>query len=157
MGKPIITDVCELLLKNKITIATAESCSGGLLAKMLTDTPGSSSYFLLGAITYSNSAKNKILNIPLKTINKYGAVSKTVAQLMADSIRKIANSSIGIGITGIAGPSGASKNKPKGMVFIALASRNKTICKKFYFPGNRNSVRTKAAQSALKLIKNQIK
>ena len=145
--------IAKLLLKNKKSLAIAESCTGGLLASRITDIPGSSKYFLTGVATYSNEAKNKILGISHEVIKKYGAVSKEVAETMAKNIRLIANSSIGIGISGIAGPGGGTKKKPVGLVYIAISTKKKTSCKEFRFLGQRNIVKRKATQAALNLLR----
>ena len=135
------------------TIAVAESCTGGLLSKLLTDNPGSSKYFMLGIVAYSNQAKKKILQIPASILSAKGAVSPEVACLMAKSVRKLAKVNFGVGITGIAGPAGGSKAKPVGTVFIAIDSRNNSICKKFKLTGSRKSIREKTALKALELLK----
>lgn len=140
------------LIKNQKTIAVAESCTGGLLSELLTALPGSSQSFLLGVVTYSNQSKNTVLKIPIQTIMKYGAVSAIVAQKMARAIRKIAKTDFGIGITGIAGPTGATFGKPVGTVFIAIAAKNKNICKKFIFKGTRSAIKKAAALKALYLL-----
>jgi PncC family amidohydrolase len=151
MREHIAGQIHARLLKKKLTIAAAESCTGGLISKLLTDYPGSSAYFTLGVVTYSNGAKKNILDIPLSLIDKEGAVSRAVAVKMADSARKLGKADIGLGITGIAGPGGGSPTKPVGTVFIGLSTIRKTICKKFHFSGNRPSIRKKAALKALGL------
>lgn len=145
--------VGKMLLKSKKTLVIAESCTGGLLASRITDIPGSSDYFKLGLITYGNEPKNKLLNIPIETIKKYGAVSKQVATLMAKNVRAIASADYGIGISGIAGPAGATKNKPVGLVYIALSTKNKTFCEEFRFIGTRNLIKYKSTQAALNLLR----
>jgi nicotinamide-nucleotide amidase len=151
--QPIAIQIHNLLLKNSKTIAAAESCTGGLFSSLLTQNPGSSGYFILGIVAYSNKSKENILNIPAKLIAAKGAVSKEVALNMAQSIRKIAKADFGIGITGIAGPTGGTLQKPVGTVFTAISSKTKTICKKLNFSGSRTAVRNKAALSALELLK----
>ncbi|MBN2831456.1 MAG: CinA family protein, partial [Candidatus Omnitrophica bacterium] len=143
----------KALIKNNKTIAVAESCTGGLLSKILTDNSGSSKYFLLGVAAYNNRVKIKTLGIPRRLIKKRGAVSKDVARKMAESIRRIAKADFGIGITGIAGPSGETPYKPVGTVFIAAANNKETICKKLLLRGNRSSVRKQAAFNSLELLK----
>ena len=140
------------LLKRKKTISIAESCTGGLLSSLLTKYPGASTYFLLGLVTYSNNSKERILGIPEKIINQYGAVSEKTAKLMAKNIRKKTNADFGISITGIAGPTGATSLKPKGTVYISLATKNKTICRLFLLPGNRQTIRKNAALEALRIL-----
>lgn len=140
------------LKQKKFTIAVAESCTGGLISKLLTDISGSSKYFILGIAAYSFEAKKKLLRIPASILKSKGAVSKEVAKLMAKNVRNIAKSDIGLGITGIAGPTGGTKSKPLGLVYIAVASNNKTITKKFILKGTRSQVRQKSAAKALGLI-----
>ncbi|MFH0762717.1 MAG: CinA family protein [Candidatus Omnitrophota bacterium] len=151
--QPLIAHIHKRLMKNALTIAVAESCSGGLLAKALTEAPGSSGYFILGIVAYSNSAKKSILKIPAEIIAKKGSVSPEVARKMAQGVRKIAKSDIGIGITGIAGPAGGTPLKPVGTVFIAIDTKTKNFSKKFRFRGSRSTVRQKSAHKALELLK----
>lgn len=146
----------KLLLKKGKTIAVAESCTSGLLAKLLTEPSGSSRYFIAGIIAYSNRAKTELLGVPASLLSKKGAVSKVTALTMARRIRKIAHTDIGIGITGIAGPAGGTPLKPVGTVFIALADGRNDLCKKFLFKGTRNSVRQDAALQALILLQRSL-
>jgi nicotinamide-nucleotide amidase len=148
----IINQVHQLLIKKNATIAVAESCTGGMLSGLLTSMSGSSQYFALGVAAYRNKAKETILKIPHNLIANNGAVSYAVASLMAGQIRKIAKTDFGIGITGIAGPTGAVPGKPVGTVFIAVESKNKRICKKFRFRGNRAIIRKRAALKSLELL-----
>ena len=152
MPNKILIQLHEKLHKNGKTVAIAESCTGGQLCSLLTSLPGSSDYFLLGVVTYSNKSKEIILNIPAKIIAKHGAVSQQVALLMAQNIRKKTHADFGLSITGIAGPAGTSTTKPAGTVFIALASKNKTLCRLFLLSGKRESVRKKSTQAALRLL-----
>jgi len=140
------------LLYNKKTISLAESCTGGLLASILTNKSGSSGYFLSGVVAYSDRSKEILLGIPAKTIAKYGAVSSNVAKLMAENIRKKTGADFGLSVSGIAGPTGATKNKPVGTVFICLSQKTKNICLRFSFQGSRQDIRKKSAQEALRLL-----
>jgi len=140
------------LVRSKKTLGVAESCTGGLLSAALTSLPGSSAYFILGAVTYHNKAKQAVLKIPLKTLNRYGAVSRQTALLMAVNIRKKTGSDFGLSVTGIAGPSGATPGKPLGTVYICLSKNNKTDCRKFIFRGSRHSIRRQSVQNALNLL-----
>jgi nicotinamide-nucleotide amidase len=149
----IVAQIHKFLIKNKKTIAVAESCTGGELSNLLTKISGSSAYFILGIVAYSNPAKQKILKISPTIIRKKGVVSKEVATAMAKAIRKIARSDFGIGITGIAGPTGATSQKPVGTVFIAIDSEHKKISKRFQFKGNRIAIRKIAALKSLELLK----
>jgi len=155
--EPIVNKIHKTLIKKQKTVAVAESCTGGLLSSFLTKLPDSSSYYTLGVITYSNKAKENILKIPRSLIQKNGAVSKAVAQMMAGQVRLLAKSDYGIGITGIAGPGGRSRGKPKGTVFIAVISPRQKISEKFNFKGNRNQVQKQAALKALELLQNALK
>jgi len=156
MMNRLLNQIHTLLIKNKQTIAIAESCTGGLLSNLLTKLSGSSQYFMLGVVTYSNNAKKKVLKVPSSLIATRGAVSKEVTSSMAGRIRKVANTDIGIGITGIAGPSKGSPQKPVGTVFIALDSKKKKICKKFHFKGTRLCIRKTAALKSLELLKEML-
>ena len=148
----IINQIHKRLIKDRNTVAVAESCTAGLLCSLLTLLPGSSQYFILGVVAYSNKTKEIILKISHSVLIKNNAVSKIVALRMAQSIRKIAKTDFGIGITGIAGPSGGMPGKPVGTVFIAIDGKNKNVRKKFHFTGNRTAVRKKAALKALELL-----
>jgi len=149
--------VGELLKFRRYTLATAESCTGGLLAGRITDVPGSSEYFLEGVVSYSNEAKADLLGVPKKLIKEHGAVSEEVASAMAAGIRKRAGSTFGIGITGIAGPGGGSEEKPVGLVYIALADDSQTTARKFIFPGDRQFIRTLSVNAALDMLRRRIK
>jgi len=154
--RKIIFKIHDLLIEKEKTIAVAESCTGGLLSALLTQVSGSSQYFMLGVTSYSNSAKATILKIPSMVIAKNGAVSKNVASRMAASVRKLAKTDLGIGITGIAGPTGNSPGKPVGTVFIAINSKTKKTCNKYIFKGNRKAIREKAALKSLELLKKML-
>ena len=156
MLKKLTQTIHNQLIRQTKTISVAESCTGGELCGLLTSLPGSSGYFLLGIVTYSNKSKEIILNIPAKTIAKFKAVSRQIAILMAQNIRKKTQADFGISITGIAGPTGATKAKPIGTVYICLSKKNKNICRKFNFSGNRKNIRKKSIQEALHLLSQQI-
>lgn len=147
----------EILNERKLTLAIAESCTGGLLANRITNIPGSSQVFLLGIIAYSNTSKNKILKIPPPVIQAKGAVSPETAKLMAIKARRLIKSSIGIGITGIAGPAGGTKFKPVGTVFIAVSSNKKISVQRFHFSGNRLQIKRKATDKAIDMLLKEIK
>lgn len=139
------------------TLATAESCTGGLLAGRITDVPGSSEYFIEGVVSYSNEAKIDLLGVPKKWIKTHGAVSEQVAGAMASGIRKRAGSTFGISVTGVAGPGGGSPEKPVGLVYIALADDSQTTTRKFIFPGDRQFIRTLSVNAALDMLRRRIK
>jgi nicotinamide-nucleotide amidase len=156
-GEPLEEVVGMYLVMRQKTLAVAESCSGGLLAERLTRYSGSSNFFLGGAICYSNVLKTKLAGVPTNLIEKHGAVSQPVAQAMAEGIRARTGASIGVGITGIAGPTGGSREKPVGLVFIALADERGTQVREFRFPGNRERVRLWATQMALEMIRRRVR
>ncbi|MBI3252005.1 MAG: nicotinamide-nucleotide amidohydrolase family protein [Candidatus Omnitrophica bacterium] len=135
------------------TVSVAESCTGGLLAARITDVPGSSDYFRGGIIAYHDSVKRRLLGIDNRLLKKFGAVSGAVAKKMAAHVRALFETDCGIGITGIAGPSGGTRKKPVGLVYISLATAKKMICKKFQLSGNRMEIREKAVTEALNLLK----
>jgi PncC family amidohydrolase len=142
----------NILLQKGKTVACAESCTGGMLSQQLTSLAGSSAYFLLGCVVYSNAAKSSILAIDSRLIKARGAVSETVCRAMAESCRRLAKADFGVGITGIAGPSGAVKGKPVGTVYIAVAGGKKTVCRRYCFKGNRTAVREQSCLRALAML-----
>ena len=144
-----------LVLKNA-TIATAESCTGGLIAQRLTDVPGSSKYFMSGVVCYSNESKMELAGIPPLLLEMQGAVSAEVARGLAEGIRSRAGTTIGVGVTGIAGPGGGSKEKPVGTVHIAVATPAGTQEHQFSFPGEREKVRWWASQAALDMVRREL-
>ena len=149
--------VVRLLEQGKQTLATAESCTGGLIADRITNVSGASEVFLAGYVTYANSAKSDILNVDSKLIDKHGAVSEAVARAMADGARTRAGSTFGLATTGIAGPGGGSDEKPVGTVYIALASRDsETVVRKLFFPTDRETFKQLAAQTALDLLRRRL-
>lgn len=138
------------------TLATAESCTGGLLAERLTSIPGSSKYFIEGVVTYANDAKTRTLGVEPMLLMEHGAVSAPVAEAMAEGIRKRAGTDFGLSITGIAGPSGGTEEKPVGTVFIGISSEAGTESKKFKFPGDRHLIRWRASQAALEMLRRRL-
>ncbi len=145
--------VGEGLARMGRTLAVAESCTGGLLAKIITDIPGSSRYFTCGWVTYSNEAKRRELDVPPEMVDKHGAVSEQVARAMAQGARRKAGVDYAISITGIAGPGGGSELKPVGLVYIAVDSREGTDTSRHIFVSDRSSVRLRAAQTALNMLR----
>ena len=148
-----LLDLCRM---RKLTIATAESCTGGLLAERLTDVPGSSRYFMSGVICYSNESKMELAGIPPLLLEMQGAVSAEVARGLAEGVRTRANTTIGVGITGVAGPSGGSSEKPVGTVFIAVATPTGTAHRQFLYPGDREKIRWQASQAALDMVRREL-
>jgi len=149
----LVQVVGEKLTQQKKTLAVAESCTGGLLAKMLTDTPGATSYFRCGWITYSNEAKIRELSVSAGLIAEYGAVSEQVAESMASGARKKAGTDFAIGITGIAGPTGGTEQKPVGLVYISVDSERENQTTRYIFSNDRRAIRRRAAQTALNLLR----
>ena len=146
------------LIKKKLTIAVAESCTGGLLSSALTSVSGSSKIFNLGFVVYSNKSKINVLKVPKNIIKKYGAVSKHVCFYMVKNLNKISKTDISVSITGIAGPSGGIKKKPVGLVYIGVKKGNRTEVKKYLFKNKGRSYIQKAAvNKSLGLILNFLK
>ncbi|MGD0461214.1 MAG: competence/damage-inducible protein A [Tepidisphaeraceae bacterium] len=146
--------VADLLTADKVrTVATAESCTGGLLAKMLTDIPGSSGYFQKGWITYSNQAKTELLDVAPQLLAQDGAVSESVVRAMAQTARQKSAADFALAISGIAGPDGGTPAKPVGTVCIALAHAQSVLARTFHFPGDRQTIRDRSAKMALTLLR----
>lgn len=137
------------------TIAVAESCTGGLIAKRLTDIPGSSAYFLRGYVTYTNQAKSELLGVPQELIQRAGAVSEEVARAMALGCRKAARSDLALSVTGVAGPSGGTVEKPVGLVYVGLADTSGVVVKRLLLGDHlsRDEIRTRAAHAAINLLR----
>jgi nicotinamide-nucleotide amidase len=146
----------KLLLSKKLTISTAESCTGGMLAARLINYPGISAVFMDGAVTYSNEAKIKRLGVKKETLKKYGAVSKETAMEMAEGIAKTSGTDIGISTTGIAGPGGGTLEKPVGLVYIGLCINGRTIFKELNCPGDRQMVRSRTVTTALDMLRREL-
>lgn len=150
------TVVAELLYKKKLSISTAESCTGGMVAATLISYPGISDVFKEGAVTYSNEAKMKRLGVKEETLNKFGAVSEETAREMAEGIAREAKTDIGISTTGIAGPGGGTEEKPVGLVYIGVCIKGNVIVEKFNFTGDREAVRKKATINALNILRKEL-
>ncbi len=149
--------VGSLLAEKRMTLALAESCSGGLISHKLTNVPGSSAYFERGVVSYSNEAKISLLDVSPNIIEEYGSVSAETAVAMAEGVKWLAQTSLGLAVTGIAGPSGKTPDKPVGLVYIALSSdKAETQWKKFNFSGDRLSIKNKTAQSALDMLRHHL-
>jgi nicotinamide-nucleotide amidase len=144
-----------LVMKNA-TISTAESCTGGLIAERLTNVPGSSRYFISGVVCYSNESKMELAGIPPLLLEMQGAVSAEVSRGLAEGIRARANTTIGVGVTGIAGPTGGTPEKPVGTVHIAVATPTHTEDRRFLYPGDRERVRWQASQAALDMVRREL-
>jgi PncC family amidohydrolase len=143
--------ILRLMVSNSLKMSVAESCTGGLIASRITDIAGSSEYFEAGVVTYSNQSKTRFLGVPEDMIVSLGAVSREVAQSMAEGVRRATGSDVGLSVTGIAGPGGGSDVKPVGTVFIGLSSNSDSIVRGFHFRGDRKEVRQQASEAALQL------
>ena len=148
--------VFKLCLKKKIKLSFAESCTGGLLSCLITSFPNSSKIFASGFVTYSNLSKQKILGVKDKTLKKYGAVSKEVAKEMVNGVWKKNKINIAVSITGIAGPTGQTKDKKIGLVYIGIKSKKRTDINEFNFKGNRKKIRLNSVERAIDLIPSAI-
>jgi len=148
--------VVQLLASHKLTLSTAESCTGGLLSGRIVNVPGASSVFNEGFITYSNEAKQKYLKVERNTLEKFGAVSKETAKAMALGAIATSGSNASIAITGLAGPDGGTEEKPVGLVYIACVLNGKSTVKEYYFKGNRQKVRDYTVINALNLLRNSL-
>lgn len=145
--------IASLLVQKKMTLAVAESCTGGLLSHRLTNIPGSSKYYECGIVSYSNRAKVEVLGVSGIIIEEKGAVSEEVVREMALRIRELRETDLGIAITGIAGPEGGSPEKPVGLVYLALSSPKDTRCQRFVFSGERKLIKWKSSQAALNMLR----
>jgi len=157
MMRSIEIKVGELLLKRGLVLATAESCTGGLIGQRVTDVSGSSGYYAGGIIAYSNAVKVELLGVGEDILEEYGAVSAPVAEVMAVGVMERLGADIAVSTTGIAGPLGGSEEKPIGLVYIGLALRGGvTISQKCHFEGNRSKVRMAASQEAFEMIQHYL-
>lgn len=153
----IAAETVKLLRENKLRLATAESCTGGLTAQKITAVAGASECFDCGAVTYSNEMKQKLLGVKRETLEGFGAVSDETALEMCKGVCELANADIGIGITGIAGPGGGTAEKPVGLVHIGIYGRGIWYSHGYLFEGNREEVRESAANCALELVCRAVK
>jgi nicotinamide-nucleotide amidase len=152
-GRTVDDIVADALLAEGLTIATAESCTAGLLVARLTERAGSSAYVLGGLVTYANSAKQELAGVAAQLIEEVGAVSAEVAAAMAAGARERLGADIGVGITGIAGPGGGSEEKPVGLVHLCVSSADRTLARRIFLPGTRADVRTRSVAVAMHLIR----
>ena len=144
--------VGNFLKAHGLTLALAESCTGGLVGHTITQVAGSSDYFLGGVIAYSNRAKVELLGVKRATLNRCGAASSETAAEMADGVKKLFGSDVGLSITGIAGPTGGSDAKPVGLVYVGLSVRGKTVTAGRKFSGTRHKIKTQASRAALAML-----
>ena len=150
----IIQEIVVKFTKSNITLAVAESCTGGYISNMITNIPGASKVFERGIVCYSNLSKSTLLNVDPDDIVKHGAVSEIVAKQLANNIRALSNVTIGIGITGIAGPTGGTPEKPVGLVYIGFSTQKETIVEKHQFNVGRIAFKRKVLEKVLSLLQN---
>ncbi len=147
----------RLLVERQQSLAVAESCTGGLIASRITRVPGSSAYFERAVVTYTNRAKHELLGVPWDTLEEYGAVSEPVAKAMAEGVRRLAQTDYGLSVTGIAGPTGGSPEKPVGTVWIGFSCKEGTVAQCFLFPGDRHLVQDFSATTALDWLRRYLR
>lgn len=148
----LVARLAALLTAKGLKICTAESCTGGLIAKSLTDLAGSSDWFECGFVTYSNRSKSEMIDVPESVINEYGAVSEAVATAMANGALRNSAADLAIAVTGVAGPGGGSADKPVGTVWIAVASEKQVFAKKHFFDGDRQAIRAATMIGAIEML-----
>lgn len=148
--------IISKLIEKNITLATAESCTGGSLGKIITSVSGVSRIYGYGFITYANEAKEKLLGVPHEVLETVGAVSPETALYMAEGARRVSGSDIAVSVTGIAGPGGGTPEKPVGLVYIAIADKDGSEYRKLNLDGNRDEVRAKTCDEVFKLIKHRV-
>lgn len=153
----LLTEVGDLLRNSDLSIAVAESCTGGLLSHFVTNVSGSSDYFDRGLVTYSNRAKMDLLNVKFTSLNEFGAVSDVVAEEMANGVKTSSGTSIGLSTTGIAGPTGGTDAKPVGLVFVGLAGFGDLFSRRYVFGGDRLDVKNQAAEEALVVLQEYLR
>lgn len=151
-NEEILNKISIILKEKNLKIATAESCTGGLISHNFTNISGSSEYFDSGIVSYSNKAKIELLDVSEKILEKYGAVSEQVAKSMAEGVRNKSDVDIGIATTGIAGPTGGTEDKPVGLVYIAISTTKNTLVKKIQFSGNRLENKESTCKATLELL-----
>ena len=142
----------KLLTAKNLTIACAESCTGGLLTSRLTDVSGSSAYVQGSIVSYSNEVKNSVLKVQAETLKNFGAVSEQTARQMSANVRELFKTDIGVGVTGIAGPSGGPAEKPVGTVYISVSDSRQIIVKLFNFSGSRSEIKNQACEAAMQMV-----
>jgi nicotinamide-nucleotide amidase len=140
-----------------LTIAFAESCTGGLTSSYITDIPGSSEYLVGSVVSYTNQVKHEVLGVPQETLNKYTAVSEETARAMAEGVRRLMRTDVGVSITGIAGPGGGTPEKPVGLVYEACATKNGTVVQKLRYKASRTTIKMRAAMNAMSMAMDEVK
>ena len=156
-GETLEMVVGRMLLERQLTLAVAESCTGGLLGHRLTSVPGSSAYFERGVLAYSNRSKEELLGVPESILRAHGTVSGSCAEAMARGVATLAGAPCALAVTGIAGPDGGTPTKPVGTVFVGLAVRGETFARRFYFSGDRAAVKWQSTQAALDMLRRSLR
>ncbi len=149
----LLNEIAGSLIKKKLSLSVCESCTGGMLGTLMTSEPGSSKYFCGGVIAYSDEVKQRVVGVRQATLRKYGAVSAEVAREMAQGVLKRFKADISISITGIAGPTGGTKKKPVGLIYLCVATRQHLSVENRVFKGSRNQIRREACTEVLRLLK----
>ena len=152
MNETLERQVIAALKERGLTLATAESCTGGLTAKRLTDVPGASAVFLGGVVSYTNGVKERVLSVPHATLKAYGAVSEPTARAMAEGVRALTGADLGLSVTGVAGPDKDDAGHDVGTVYIALSTRNGTVAQLLHLSGDRAAIRAAAADEMLRML-----
>ena len=142
----------EALKARGVTFAAAESCTGGLIAKRITDVPGASGVFMGGVVSYTNLVKNRVLGVPAEMLEEYGAVSEPVARAMAEGVRRLTCADIALSVTGVAGPDKDDRGHDVGTVYIALSAKNETTVQLLHLSGGRNAIRAAAADEMFRML-----
>ena len=153
MTEPLEVIVGQLLTAQQLTVAVAESCTGGLIGHRLTNVPGSSAYFLGGVMAYAYDAKERLLGVSHNTLYDHGAVSEETAREMARGVRRALGSDVGVSVTGIAGPGGGLPGKPVGLTWVALSTREGEQARQFVWDGDRVTNKEKSAEAALEMVR----
>ena len=157
MAEKTVEQRCYEALKARgVTFAAAESCTGGLIAKRLTDVPGASAAFLGGVVSYTNAVKAGVLGVPRELLEQYGAVSEPVARAMAEGVRRLTGSDLSVSVTGLAGPDGDDRGNPVGTVYLGLSLPGETLVRRLALGGDRPRIRLLAASSALDMIRRHL-
>jgi PncC family amidohydrolase len=157
VDEPLECVVGKLLRSQELTLSVAESCTGGLLGDRLTNVPGSSDYFIGGVVAYSYDAKERVLGVRHATLYDYGAVSEQTALEMARGARRLFGTDLALSVTGIAGPGGGMPDKPVGLVYIALSTRDLEVCRRFVWDGDRAGNKARSADAALEMLVNYLR
>lgn len=156
LEEPLEFTVMKKIISHNMTVATAESCTGGMVSARLINYPGASEAFINGMVTYTNESKHRLIGVKNDTLEKYGAVSPETAEEMCLGVAKVSDTDIGLSTTGIAGPGGGSSEKPVGLVYIGVAVRGSVTVKKLLLKGSRQEIRTASAEAVIELLRQEL-